>query len=187
MDRGQITIEMILIFGLFILLIFTVSFPTALLGDKNSREVQIASDAKFASDRLATFAASISNPSEKRNVEIYIPGFTSAGNASNDKPIIWSAVCITSDGSFLNTSIAIIMRTKDGTITKQETYSFSKNLGRGNWKTYVNTGSGYSEGVIVEDRGSRYNISISWENITSNTVPKYLSLNNCSAVSTLGT
>lgn len=186
MEKGQVTIEMILIFGVFILLIFAVSVPTVSRGEKFARDIQFISDAKFATEQLATLASSVSNPYEKRNVGIYMPGYTSAGNASNNLPLIWMAMCTATSGSVLNTTVAIVRRDSDGTVTMQETYSFSKNLGRGNWKTYVNTGSGYPEGLIIEDRGRTYNITLSWENITSNTVPRYLTPNNCSAVTTLG-
>lgn len=171
MEKGQVTIEMILIFGVFVMLIFAISVPTVFRGERYARDIQFMSDAKFATEQLATFASSVSNPHEKRNVEIYMPGYTSAGNASDNNPLIWMAMCTTTSGSVLNTTVAIVRRNSEGTVTMQEVYSFSKNLGAGNWKTYINTGSGYQEGVIIEDSGRRYNITISWENITSNTVP----------------
>lgn len=171
MERGQITIEMILVFGMFVMLVFAVSVPTVFRGEKSARDIQFISDAKFATEQLATFAMSISNPHERRNVGIYMPGYTSAGNASNNLPIIRMVMCITTSGSVLNTTVAIVRRNSDGTVDMQETHGFSENLGGGNWKTYVNTGSGYQEGVIIEDGGRTYNITLSWENITSNTVP----------------
>ncbi len=184
MEKGQVTIEMILIFGVFILIVFAVSVPTVFQGQRSAGDIQFTSDAKFATERLATFASSISNQYEKRTIELYIPGSTSAGNASDNKPLIWMATCTITSGSVLNTTVAIVRRSTDGTVTMQETYSFSKNLGGGNWKTYVNTGSGYQEGAIAEDRGRTYDITITWENITSNTVPGCV-LSNCSAAAVI--
>lgn len=186
MEKGQVTIEALLILGLFVLLVFAVSVPTVYRTQGDARDIKFVSDAKFATERLATFASSISNTYEKKNVKIYVPGYTSSGNASDDKPLIWMATCTATSGRVLNTTVAILRRDSDGTVTMQETYNFSRSLGTGNWKTYVNTGSGYQEGVIVEDSGRRYDITISWENITSNTVPSSTAISSCDAVMSLG-
>ena len=69
-------------------------------------------------------------------------------------------------------------------MVQDDAYNFSKNLGAGDWKMYINTGSGYQEGVILEDSGRRYNLTISWENITSNTVPSYV-IGSCGAAAAL--
>ena len=82
MERGQVTIEMILIFGMFLLLIFAVSIPTVLQSGRAADDVQYVSDVKFATERLATFTSSVSHPDEKKNVEIYMPGFY-VGNLSD--------------------------------------------------------------------------------------------------------
>jgi hypothetical protein len=185
MERGQVTIEMIFIFGLFMLLIFAVSVPSVLKGERYARDVQFVSDAKFAAERLATFASSTSNPYERKNVEIYMPGYTSAANSSDNKPLMWMGMCTSANGSVLNTTVGMIRRKGDGTVTLQDTYSFTRDLGAGNWKTYVNNGSGYQEGVLIESSGKRYNLTISWENITSNTVPSN-TLTNCNSILTLG-
>jgi hypothetical protein len=79
----------------------------------------------------------------------------------------------------------MVRRKNDGTVTQQETYSFTRDLGAGNWKIYVNTGSGYQEGALIESGGRRYNLTISWENITSNTVPSSI-IANCDNILTLG-
>jgi hypothetical protein len=185
MERGQVTIEMIFIFGMFMLLIFAVSVPSVLKSERYARDVQFISDAKFATERLATFASSISNPYEKKNIEIYIPGYTSESNSSDNRPLMWMGACTFASGSVLNTTVALVRRASDGTVTLQDTYSFSRDLGTGSWKIYVNTGSGYQEGVLIESSGRRYNLTISWENITSNTVPSY-TLADCSSILTLG-
>lgn len=186
MEKGQVTIEMIFIFGLFMLLIFAVSVPSVFKGERYARDIQFISDAKFATERLATFASSISNPYEKKNVEIYIPGYTTTGNASDNKPLMWMSTCTSASGSVLNTTVAMVRRDSDGTVTLQDTHSFSRDLGAGNWKIYVNTGSGYQERVLIESTGRRYNLTISWENITSNTVPSYTTLSDCDSILALG-
>jgi hypothetical protein len=186
MERGQVTVEMIFIFGLFMMILIGVSVPSVLKSERYARDVQFVSDAKFASERLATFAGSISNPYEHRNVEIYVPGYTSTSNSTDNKPLMWMGTCISASGSVLNTTLGMVRRKSDGTVTLQETHSFSRDLGAGNWTIYVNTGSGYPEGVLIESSGRRYNLTIQWENITSNTVSGYPALKNCSSVLSLG-
>ena len=174
MERGQVTIEIILIFGMFLLLIFAVSIPTVLQSGRDADDVQYVSDVKFATERLATFAASVSHPDEKKNVEIYMPG-SYVGNFSDPStPATLRAMCIDADGRSLDAIAAIIRQGSEGFIVQEDDYEFSKNLGAGDWKIYVNTGSGYQEGALYEYGGKRYNLIISWENITSNTVPSYV-------------
>lgn len=185
MERGQVTIEMIFIFGLFMLLLIGISVPSVLKGERYARDVQFVSDAKFSSERLASIASTMSNPYERKNIEIYIPGYTSSSNSSDDKTLAWMGSCISASGSVLNTTVGMVRRAGDGTVTLQEMYSFTRDLGTGNWSIYVNTGSGYQEGVLIESGGRRYNLTISWENITSNTVPSY-TLANCNSILTLG-
>lgn len=178
MAKGQVTIEMLMVFGAFILIIFAILVPTVFRAESYARDVQFTSDAKFASEKIATFASSVSNPYEKRSITLHLPGYTSSGNASNNKPRIQMGMCTTTSGSILNTTIALVRRNSTGALTMQETYSFTRNLGGGNWKTYINTGSGYVEKPIVEGHGKEYNITISWENITSTTVPSS-TFNSC--------
>ena len=185
MERGQVTVEMILIFGLFMMLLIGISVPSVLKSERYARDVQFVSDAKFASERLATIAGAISNPYEKKNVEIYVPGYTSAVNSTDNKPLMWMGSCTSASGSVLNTTIGMVRRESDGTVTLQETHSFTRDIGGGNWKIYVNTGSGYQERALIESSGKRYNFTISWENITSNTVPSYMPV-DCSSILTLG-
>jgi hypothetical protein len=175
MERGQVTIEMIFIFGLFILLVFSISVPSVLKGERYAKDVQYASDAKFASERLVTIASSISNPYEKRNVEIYIPGHYSGNLSDPTSPALLRAMCIDAEGSSINTFFAIVRQNSDGMMIQDEDYEFSKNLSAGDWKIYVNTGSGYQEGAIYEySGGRRYSLTISQGNITSHTIPTYI-------------
>lgn len=185
MERGQVTVEMIFIFGLFMMLIIGVSVQSVLKGERYARDVQFTSDAKFATERLATFAGSISNQYERKNVKIYMPGYTTVANSTDNKPLMWMAMCTSASGSVLNTTIGMVRRKTDGTVTTQEAYSFTRDLGDGNWTIYVNTGSTYQEGVIIESTGDWYNITIEWENITSNTVPSY-TRTDCDNILALG-
>lgn len=186
MERGQVTVEMIFIFGLFMMILIGVSVPSVLKSERYARDVQFVSDAKFASDRLATFAGGISNQYEKKTVEIYMPGYTSSGNSSDNKPLMWMGMCTSASGSVLNTTLGMVRRTGDGTVVLQETHSFSSDLGGGNWSIYVNNGSGYQEGALIESSGRRYNITIEWGSITSNTVPSYTNIANCDNILALG-
>ena len=173
MERGQVTVEMIFIFGLFLLLVFAVSVPSVSKSELYARDVQFVSDVKFASERLATIASTISNPYEKKNIEIYIPGFYS-GNLSEVDSAALRGTCIDADGSTISSLAFILRKNSDGVMVQDEEYEFSKNLSSGNWKIYVNTGSGYQEGALYEFEGRMYDFTISWENITSNTVPSYI-------------
>jgi hypothetical protein len=172
MERGQVTIEMIFIFGLFMLLIFAVSVPSVFKGERHAGDVQFVSDAKFATERLATVASGITNPYEKKNVEIYIPGYLTDINST--PPAIFKGVCIETDGRYLNTSTVIMRWDDECRTTQDEGYNFSKDLGAGNWKIYVKNGGVYQEGALIVISEERYNFDISWENITSNTVPSYV-------------
>ncbi|MBU2559535.1 hypothetical protein KKA03_01415 [archaeon] len=185
MERGQVTVEMILIFGLFMMILIGVSVPSVLKSERYARDVQFASDARFASERLVTYAGSISNPHEKKTVEIYMPGYTSSANSTDNKPLMWMGMCTSISGSVLNTTLGMVRRTSDGTVTLQETHNFVRDLGSGNWSIYVNTTSGFQKGVLIESIGKRYNITIQWENITSNTVPSYTQA-NCDSILSLG-
>ena len=185
MERGQVTIEMIFIIGVFMLLLFSVSIPSVMKSERYAREVQFTSDVKFANERLATAASVISNPYEKRSIEIYMPGYVSVVNSSDNKPLMWMGMCTEASGSVLTTTVAMVRRQTDGTVILQETHSFTRDLGAGSWKIYINTGSGYQEGALVESTGRRYDFTLSWENITSNTVSSY-TLTNCSSILSLG-
>jgi hypothetical protein len=176
MERGQVTIEMIFIFGLFMLLIFSVSVPSVFKVERDAWDVQLVSDAKFATDRLATLAGSISHPDEKKNAEIYIPGYTT--DFGSAPPLTLMVTCIEAEGSSLNTSLAIMRWDSECKVVTESDADFSKNLGSGDWKIYVNTGSGYQEGALLEINGAEYDLTISWENITSHTVPSYVA-NDC--------
>jgi len=43
----------------------------------------------------------------------------------------------------------------------------------------------YQEGVLIESGGRRYNLTLSWENITSKTVPSYIQ-SDCDSLLSLG-
>lgn len=172
MERGQVTIEMMLIFGMFILLVVAVSLPTVFEGARHAGDVQFVSDTKFGTERLAAIASSITNPYERKNVEIYIPGYLTDANSA--PPLVFKGTCIETDGRYLNTSTIIMRWDDECRDTGEEDYMFSKNLGVGNWKIYVKNGSIYQEGALIETTGRWYNLTISWENITSDTVPSYI-------------
>jgi hypothetical protein len=177
MERGQVTVEMIFIFGLFLMIVIGVSVPSVSKSELAARDVQFVSDAKFASERLATIAGAISNPYEKRNIEMYIPGFYSGDLSGSDSAAL-RGMCIEANGSALNSLAFILRQNSDGETVQEDEYAFSKNLGSGDWTIYINTGSGYQEGPLYEYGGRMYNLTISWGNITSNTVPSYV-VNNC--------
>lgn len=172
MEKGQVTIEMIFIFGMFIMIIFAVSLPSVMQASRDAKDVQFISDAKFATDRLATYAGDILNPYEKKNVEVYIPGQITDANSA--PPFLFRGVCIETDGRYLNTTTVILRFDSECNEVQDEGYDFSKDLGAGDWKIYIQNDSIYQEGTLIETSGRRYNLTISWENITSYTVPSYI-------------
>ncbi|MDI6654883.1 MAG: hypothetical protein QME59_03245 [Candidatus Hydrothermarchaeota archaeon] len=154
-EKGQITIEAIIIFGALILIFVGVSVPLAFKVKDAATDVAIVSDARYAAEKIVSAANSISTPGEKRTVEVYIPGYTSAGTVGNF-PLIKIQTNIATNGSALNTEIVITRYRDDGTLKQHEKHSFARNL----------YGSGWSMSTINESSGRRYEFVVGWKNIT---------------------
>jgi uncharacterized protein (UPF0333 family) len=178
-ERAQITIEALFIMGVFILLIVSVSTPNILKAVDATRDIRVISDAEYATDSIATVANSITNTYAKKIIKVYIPGYSSAGTVttpSGAHPLIWISTCISTDGDILNTTIRTIRFDTNGNITKNEAYSFTRDLPGDGWGIYFAGTTGSKP--IYEDQGRIYTLIVSWKNITSQTQPTQ-TLDNC--------
>ncbi len=164
-ERGQITIEAIIIFGMLILILVAISWPMAWRARNAANDVTMVSDARYATEQIASAANSIVVPGGKRTIEVYVPGYLSPGNTTGGVPLTHIATRICSpDGSNLVTTVIIMRRASDGAIKREEEHNFTTKLYGSNWSFSVG-----GEDAIVEDRGKRYTLELYWKNITSTT------------------
>jgi hypothetical protein len=160
---GQITIEALLIFGAFLLILTSITIPSVFKVQKDAKDVQFVADARYATEQLAALANSINSPYGKAEARIYIPGYTSVGNDTGGRPLIHVGTRICSpDGSNLVTTVLIVRRS--GGSTTSNYYNFTVPLNGGSW-----TVEGPGGEPILEDIGRWRNFTISWKNITSTT------------------
>jgi uncharacterized protein (UPF0333 family) len=155
-NHGQITIEAILIFGLFILIFIGVSVPLAFKARDMASDTGIVADARYASEEIVSTANSISVPEEKRTVQVYIPGFTSAGVSQNGKPLANITTSVSTNGTHLLVVVSITRYREDGSLKQRENHNITKKL----------YGTGWSMSSISENRGRWYSFVIYWRNIT---------------------
>ena len=142
-DKGQITIEALLMFGVMIV-IFLVLVSYAFDADYAARDVQFVSDARYVTEQIVSNANMVATPGDVRTVEVYIPGFT-----SRDGNFIMTTN-IRTDGDSITTNASI---TRNATT---ESYTIEKDL----------YGTGWQMNNISESNGSWYTLSITWRNIT---------------------
>jgi len=145
-EKGQVTIEAMLIMGMFMVLLVTVSLPIVFRTKTSARDVSLVADARYVTDQIANTANSIVHPDEKRTMDMYIPGFNS--------PDTSIPVTIGTDGGNLVTTVALPTGNETMTI---ELYGSS-------WVMY--DGSTGSQSNISEATGKRYTITLRWKNIT---------------------
>jgi len=163
-ERGQITIEAILIFGMFILILVGISYPLAFRVRADADDISLLSDARFAIEQIGAATDTITTPGSKRTIQVYIPGFKSPGNTSTNVPITHIATRICIDGNNMNSTVLLIRRQSDGTVSRLETHTFTRSLYSSNWGiTSSNIAS------IVEDRGRWHDITLTWQTINSTT------------------
>ena len=182
-ERGQITIEALLILGVFILILISVSLPTTFDAVDATRDVRVVSDARFVSEQIVAAANRITNSYEKDTVKIYVPGYSSPGNTPAGYPLIWIRTCIRTDGDVLNTTVLTTRYNEDGSINRNEVYSFTKDLPGDDWGLYIPNTTGSKP--IYEEDGFSYTLEISWKNITSKTNAEWI-VNNCTSTGIAG-
>lgn len=163
-NRGQITIEALLILGMFMLILLTVSIPINFRAERATRDVQVVSDARYATEQIAAAANSIANTYEKKNIAVYIPGFSSEGISNGNYNTHRGTRICSPDGSNLVTSVLIVRRDSSGTILQQDFYDFTVPLNGAGWSITSSTGD-----TILEDLGRWRNVEISWKGINATT------------------
>lgn len=163
-ERGQITIEAILIFGMFILVLVGISFPLALKAREAADDMAMLSDARYALEQIGTASDSVITPDGKRTIRVYVPGFKSEGNTTTNLPRVHIATRICTNGTDLKATVIVVRRDESGDYKRLETHEFTRGLYSSNWSL---TFSGVN--AIVEDRGNWYDITVRWRNITSTT------------------
>lgn len=143
-ERGQITIEAILLFGIFVTILFSISLPMAMKVKKEALEVSTVADARYTSEQIVTAANSIAYPGGRRTLEVYVPG-------DSEKNI---NTTISTDGSNLITTVLL---PGDGPkVINLSLYG----------KEWVIYDSGGNPSNITENQGARYKFIICWKNIT---------------------
>lgn len=163
-NRGQITIEAILILGMFIVLLLSVSLPNAFRAERYAMDVQFVSDAKYATEQIAAAANGIANTYEKKKISVYIPGFSSTATHNKKHDIHRGTRICSPDGSNLVTSVLIVRRDSSGTILQQDAYNFTTALNGVGWTITSTTGD-----IILEDLGRWRDFEISWKSINATT------------------
>lgn len=151
-ENAQITIEAILIIGFFILIFFSITVPMAFKVAHYSRDLSVASDARFAFNEILSAANSVVVNGSRRTISIYIPGY----NASDINETRITVICNNSDGSKL---VGFVFLAKN-----REIRNFSSSLYGSNWQ--VSDASG--DNKIMEIAGRRHVITVEYKKITSN-------------------
>jgi len=160
-ERGQITVEAVLILGFFIMVFFGVTVPLTFNARDAAMDTSILSDAKFATEQIASAANTVVVNGSKRTIDVYVPGYKSGSTH------IGTRIC--TDGHYLNTTVLIVRFSGNGSIRFAEDYEFSAKLYGGNWS--ITTPDGKDR--ILEDEGRRYTLEIEYKTInslTSNTM-----------------
>lgn len=156
-ENGQITLEAILILGFFILIFIAVSMPMTFNSRYAALDTSILTDAKFATEQIASAANTVIVNGSKKTIEVYIPGYKGGSFHSGTR--------ICTDGSYINTTVLIVRYDGSGAVQLAEAYTFSKRLYGSGWNMSTPDGLGR----ILEDEGRRYTLKIEYKSMTSNT------------------
>ncbi len=146
-EKGQITVEAILIFGFFILIFIGVTVPMAFDARNAATDTTVVADAKFATVQIASAASTVIVNGSRRTLDVYVPGY-SAGSIN-----ISTKICNDATGSYLNTTVNIL---RSGV---NEAHNISAKLYNNGW--ILNGGN-----CITENTGKRYTVVIEYKNIT---------------------
>jgi uncharacterized protein (UPF0333 family) len=99
-EKGQITVEAVLILGFFILIFVGVTVPMVFNARDSAIDTTVLADAKFATEEIAAATNQVVVNGSKRTIEIYVPG----NNGSSTK--IGTRIC--TDGLNINTTVGIL-------------------------------------------------------------------------------
>jgi uncharacterized protein (UPF0333 family) len=157
-EKGQITIEAVLILGFFIMIFIGVTVPMAFNARTSAIDTTVLADAKFATEQIASAASTVVVNGSKRTLEVYVPGYNSSSLN------VGTRIC--TDGSNINTTVGIVRA------GGSESYNFSAKLFSDGWDLNSN-------GYIAEKSGKRYTIVITYKNITSTTANTFTPSGGC--------
>jgi uncharacterized protein (UPF0333 family) len=149
-EKGQITVEAVLILGFFILIFVGVTVPMVFNARDSAIDTTVLADAKFATEEIAAATNQVVVNGSKRTIEIYVPG----NNGSSTK--IGTRIC--TDGLNINTTVGIL---RDGV---GESHDISAKLYSSGWSL-----TSPSTSYILETSGKRYTIEIEYKSIESTT------------------
>jgi|GEM_PF-1999571 len=150
-EKGQITIEAILIMGFFVLVFFSITVPLAFRAVDAARDLSVAGDAKYAFNEIASAANSVVANGSKRTINVYIPGYNAT--SANDRRA--TVICTDAGGS--NLIGKVILR-------NNEVRNFSTPLYGSGWSVRDATGAN----SIIDAVGRRHVITVTYKSITSN-------------------
>lgn len=142
-DKGQITLEAIFIFGMFILIFIGISLPLAFKAKDAANDVAVVSDAGYAAEQITSASKGVVMPGARRSMSVYIPGYSSRARTI--------ATTLSTDGESL---VATVSGLSDGNKT------ITRSLHGSGWKIY--NGSTGTEGSLTESAGRRYKFDITW-------------------------
>lgn len=158
-EIGQITIEFLILVGLFVLILVSTSVPLAFWTTDDAMDVSLVADARYVTEELGTAAEGI-GPGGRRNLTVYVPGYRSQGTVGG-KPLINVTTILGTDGNSLTTRVDITRYHSDGTLKRNESYNFSRGLPGNGWKVY----SGTTLGNVTEGNGRSYRVLVGWKSI----------------------
>ncbi len=161
-NRGQITVEAVLILGFFILIFFGVTVPMAFQARNAAIDTTVLADAKFATGQIASAAGTVLVNGSRRTIDVYVPAYQS------NTIKIGTRIC--TDGTYLNTTVAI---NRTGVA---ETHELSQKLYGSGWSLTSASGTAY----IAENIGKRYTIVIEYKSINSTTTNTFTPSGGCS-------
>ncbi|GBE18154.1 hypothetical protein BMS3Abin16_00746 [archaeon BMS3Abin16] len=167
-EKGQITVEAILILGFFMLIFIGVTVPMAFNARSAAIDTSVLADAKFATEQIAGAAGTVIVNGSRRTINVYVPGYKSGGIN------IGTRIC--TDGSYINTTVAINRSTSGMNQSRViESYNISAKLFGTGWTLTNPAGGAY----ISENKGTRYTIVIEYKSINSATANSLALTNGC--------
>ena len=150
-EKGQITVEAVLILGFFIMIFVGVTLPMAFDARRAAVDTTVLADARFATEQIASAANTIVVNGSKRTIEVYVPGYNSGAIK------IGTRIC--TDGSYVNTTVAIKHSKAN------EIHNISSKLYGSGWSLSSVSGTDY----IAELNGTRYTLVFTYKSINSTT------------------
>lgn len=159
-ERGQMTIEFIILIGLFVLILVGTSVPLAFRTTDNAVDVSLVADARYVTEELGMAADGIS-PGGRKNLTVYIPGYRSQGSVGG-KQLINVTTVLGTDGDNLTMRVNITRYRSDGTLDRRDSYNFSRGLPGKGWTIY----NGGTLGNVTEGSGRSYRVLVSWRNMS---------------------